>query len=214
MGRFMSRDARQVINQLEEIGGVQCSTKSIYIAEELVFTYYGKTVAGHVKRFYNPDSKQDPNNMEFYVQPTRSINKGKRTKDEWHMSDTDKEIYDKITTGFILEDFSYDQLKILKEICNTYDIKEVSRAIKECQEVKQYSILYLNRVVSAIHAKAEHEREQRAKLRDLCKADIKNDKHTRNPMQMALAQYSWQQMLENNILNRKMEEWIKNEQED
>ena len=68
-------------------------------------------------------------------------------------------------------------------------------------------------MVSAIHAKREKEKADRERLRSIYKAQREDDKINRSPVELAMLQYQWQQKLENQILDNKMEEWLKNEQE-
>lgn len=207
---FMSRDCRKIIDCLEKLSGQKCDMEDILEAEQLTFTYYAKTICGHIGRFYNPDSKGNPNRVAFYVQPTKSINKGKRTTDIWQMSDHDKEVYKLITTKFIIEDFSLDQLAMIKEM-GQYSIKIIEEGIKETMSEKIYSIIYLKRVVEGIHAKREHEKAQRQKLKELYSYQDNNDIISRSPIELASLKYNWLNTLENRQLERQAEELWKDE---
>lgn len=202
---YMSRDGRKVINHLLSLSGEKIPTKEDIIqAEQLVFTYYSKTIIGHITRFYNPDSKNNPNRVAFYVKPTKSINKGKRTTEEWIMTDEDREKY--FTIGeYVIEDYSIDQLKIIRDLCK-YQLKDIKVAIKESQKENIYSIFYLQRVVEGIVTQKEYERSKKQYLKELYKYNEKTDIINRTPLEIATMEYTWQNSVENLELRRKMEE--------
>lgn len=200
---FMSRDCRKVIDHLLSLSGEKGPTvEDVINAEQLVFTYYGKTIVGHISRFFNPESKGNPNRIEFYIKPTKSINKGKRTTNEWIMSDLDKEIY--LTIGkYLIEDYSVDQLKIIKDMCK-YQIKDIEVGIQEAQKEQIYSVFYLQRIVEGIAAKREHTKAQRQHIKDLYKYDGDTDTINRTPLELASMKYNWQNEMENTELQRKL----------
>lgn len=207
---FMSRDCRKVINHLMSLSGEKGPTfEDIIEAEQLVFTYYGKTIIGHISRFFNPESKSNPNRIEFYVKPTKSINKGKRTTDEWVMTNHDKEIY-KAIGAFVIEDYSIDQLKIIKNMCK-YQLKDIQSGIQEAQKEKIYSIFYLQRIVEGIAAKREYEKTQRQHIKELYKYNDNTDTINRTPIELASMKYDWQNEMENTELQRKLEELYETE---
>ena len=208
---FCSRDARQVLNQISEKSGRDnFSASDVISAEEIIYQYLPSVAASVVKSRYPKKSK--PTDPGYFIPILGNYNKGVRNN-PINLTLNQKYIYSIVAGEFVLEDFSFDQLKILFEMGNLYGELEVRQGIKECLEVKQYSILYLNRVVSAIHAKREKEKADRERLRSIYKAQREDDKINRSPVELAMLQYQWQQKLENQILDNKMEEWLKNEQE-
>lgn len=207
---YMSRDCRKVLDQLQELSKQAPTMQDILDAEQLVYTYYAKTICGHISRFYNPESKGDPSRIAFYVKPTQSINKGKRTTEIWKMTDHDKEVYQLITTGYIIEDFSLDQLKTIKDM-GKYELKDISSGIQEATKEGVYSILYLLRIVEGIVAKKEHQKAQRQKLKELYKYEDNDNTTSRSTLELASMRYSWQNALENSILERKVKELYKDE---
>lgn len=210
---FCSRDARQVLNQISEKSGRDNFSASDFItAEEIIYQYLPAVACSVIKSKYPKKSKKDPTDPEYFIPILKSYGKGIRNT-PIDLTLNQKYIYSIVAGEFVIEDFSFDQLKILFEMGNLYNESEVRQGIKECLEVKQYSILYLNRVVSAIHAKREKEKENRERLRSIYKAQREDDKINRSPVELAMLQYQWQQKLENQILDSKMEEWLKNEQE-
>ena len=210
---YMSRDSRKVIIQLESLSNQTHIFEDVLESEQLVFTYYAKTICGHISRFFNPESKSNPNRVAFYVQPTKSINKGKRTTDIWTMTNNDKDIYKLITTKFVIEDFSIDQLGMIKEMCQ-YPIEFVEVGIKQSMAEKIYSIIYLRRIVESLYVKREYEKAKRQKLKELHKYEDDNNVVSRSPMELASMKYGWINTLENRELQNKIERLWTDEQED
>jgi hypothetical protein len=207
---FMSRDCRKVVNELEKLSGKKCTMQDIFDGEQLVYTYYAKTICRHINRFYNPDSKGNPNAIAFYVKPTKSINKGKRTTDIWEMTENDKEIYSLITNGYLIEDFSIDQLKIIKDM-GKFDIRDIKVGIQEAKRENIFSIHYLFRIVEGIVAKKEHMKANRQRIKELYSYNDNDDTISRNQIELAQMKYSWKNTLENIILEKKVRELYKNE---
>lgn len=207
---YMSRDCRKVLNQLSELSGIAPTMEDIIDGEQLVFTYYAKTICGHISRFYNPDSKGNPEKVAFYVKPTKSINKGKRTTESWQMTDHERNVYILITTGFLIEDFSQDQLKIIREM-GKFSIKDIKSGITQATNEKVYSIHYLQRIVESIVAKKEHQKNQRQRLRELYSYEDNGDTISRSPLELASLKYNWLNTLENRKLEKKAEELWKDE---
>lgn len=207
---FMSRDCRKVVNELEKLSGKKCTMQDIFDGEQLVYTYYAKTICRHINRFYNPDSKGNPNAIAFYVKPTKSINKGKRTTDIWEMTENDKEMYSLITNGYLIEDFSIDQLKIIKDM-GKFDIRDIKTGIQEAKRENIFSIHYLFRIVEGIVAKKEHMKANRQRIKELYSYNDNDDTISRNQIELAQMKYSWKNTLENIILEKKVRELYKNE---
>lgn len=204
----MSRDARLALNMIEELGGQNVFTPdNIINAEQLVFTYYGKTVVSHIKRFYNPNStKGDPNAIAFYVQPVRSINKGKRTKDEWIFTEEDRERYLYVSKHYLIDDFNYEQLKQMREICQ-YSLPMIKEAISSALQEDTRNVPYLLRVLQGLEAQKNAKKAQREKLRDMCQYNAQQEEKPWSVLELAQAQWQWQQALENKHIEQKVREF-------
>lgn len=197
-----SRDARKVLNQLQELTNKEPSFEDIFLAEELTFSFYAKTVCSAIKRYYNPDSKGDPNSLSFYVKPIKSINKGRRSKEDWQMDMNDKMVY-RWVGQFILEDYSYDMLKTMRELCR-YRFDDVEQATKVSKSEDVYSIPYILRVVEGIKARREHKQQQIQQMRKMF--HVKQDEGivVRGPAEIASAKHSWQELLQNSELQQRV----------
>lgn len=199
----VSRDARKTLNALSEISGKDFSIDDIFASEELCYSYYSKTVIGHIKRFYNPDSKGNPNSILFYTQPTKSINKGRRNKDSWDMSDHDRRIYWAIGS-YLIEDYNYDNLCIIKSMCQ-YEFDDISEAIKIAKSEDVFSIPYVLRIVEGIVARREERKRQIQNRRGLFNKPRESDANKRSRIDIANLMDRWGQTIENVELQNRVD---------
>ena len=204
----MSRDARLVLQTIESCGGVDVyDFDNIIEAEQLVYSYFGKTVASHVKRFYNPNStKGNASRVAFYVQPVRSINKGKRNKENWEFTTEEREAYQWISKHYLIDDFNYEQLKQMREICQR-PLLLIKEAISSALQEDTRSVPYLPRVSQGLEAERSARKAQREKLRDMFSYQEDKSKHQWSALDLAQAQYAWQQALENKKIEQEVKQW-------
>lgn len=207
----MSTEARKVINKIEELSGITHTFEDIIQAEQLVYSYYSRTVVGHVSRFYNPDSKQDPSRVAFYVQPVRSINKGKRNKEDWEFTTEEREIYQWVSKHYLIDDFNYEQLKQMREICQR-PLPLVKEAIASALQEDTRNVPYLLRVLQGLEAERNARKAQREKLRDMFSYQEDKTEHRWSALDLAQAQYGWQQALENKKIEQEVEQWYERTQ--
>jgi len=217
LGSKMSRDARKMIDELDsfnvQYGKKETSLEDVFVAEELAYSYFAKTICAHIKRYYNSNSDKNPESMSFYVKPTKSINKGRRNKDEWTMTDNDKQIYVTMTK-YLIEDFNYDQLKLLREVSNTYNHDTIIEAIKISKSEDVYSIPYVHRVAEGIKARHEiqiHQIQSRRKLfYDTTEQSMAG---RRSRIEIASLMHDWQQSIQNVELEKKVKRLYKEEKD-
>jgi hypothetical protein len=199
----VSRDARQILNELRAKSGQEPTIEDVFEAEQLVYSYYAKTVVGHIKRMYNPNSKSDPARVAFYVRPTRSLNKGRRNKDDWLMTEEEKRVYWEVCS-YLIEDFNYDALKLLREICQRkLDIVREAIEISEAEDVR--SIPYLYRVLEGLEARKEHERRQIEERRRLFLQEQNKQTIKRGRLEIASLMHEWQETIQNMELQKKVD---------
>ena len=206
----MSRDARLVLQTIVDCGGDPnevFTADNVIEAEQLVFTFFGKTVAGHVKRFFNPNStKGNANSVAFYVQPVVSINKGKRSKEEWKFTAEEREVYVYMSKHYLIDDFNYEQLKQIREICQR-PLGLVKEAIVSALQEDTRNVPYLFRVLQGLEAQKNARKAQRDKLRDLFQYSEAKEEKPWSVLELAQAQWQWQQALENKQIERKVREF-------
>ena len=209
----MSRDARLVLQAIQDCGGdVVVDLDNVVEAEQLVYTYFGKTVAGHVRRFYNPNStKGNANRVAFYVHPTKSINKGKRNKDNWEFTSEEREVYQWVSKHYLIDDFNYEQLKQMREICQR-PLPLVKEAISSALQEDTRNVPYLFRVLQGLEAERNARKAQREKLRDMFSYQEDTTAHQWSALDLAQAQYGWQQLLENKKIEQEVKKWYEHTQ--
>lgn len=205
---FMSRDARRIINTIAAQGaGVDFTPVDVYFAEVLAYSFYAKTVEGHIKRMYNPKSKGNPNEVAFYVKPTFSLNKGRRNKEEWRMAPDHQANYYAISK-YLIEDYSYDFLKIVKDICG-YPIQMVSEGIKIAKSENVHSVPYLLRVVEGIKARQEHQVHKLDQFRQKFHTQEQAVVTKRGAVEIAGLMASWEESIQNMKLQKQVEQLYK-----
>lgn len=198
----ISRDARQMLNTLTEVSGRETSITDVFIATQLAYSFFGKTVSAHIKRMYNPNSKANPHEMQFYVKPTLSLNKGRRNKEEWILTEQEQNNLMRIG-GYLIEDYNYDQLKQMRLLCAMpeFDVKE---GIEIAKEEQVYSIPYLYRIVEGIEARKEHKRQQMHATRKMVHTDTGSKVNSRTPLELASLMAEWQETIQNVELEEKV----------
>lgn len=201
----VSRDARNILNALRDLGSGAPTIDDIFEAEQLAFSFYGKTVVGHIKRMFNPNSKGDPARVAFYVKPTRSLNKGRRNKEDWAMTDDERRVYWLISKQYLIEDFNYDALIQLRTICNS-KYEDVNEAMGIAIDEDVRSIPYLFRVLEGLGARREFKRKQIEDRRRLFMGQAQEQKHVRGKAEIASLMYSWQETIQNVELQRKVKD--------
>lgn len=204
----MSRDARQILDTLQSLSNKEASVEDVFIAEELAYSFYGKTVSSHIKRMYNPNSKNNPDSMAFYVKPTRSLNKGRRNKDDWYMTKEEREIYCMVCGEYLIDDFNYEQLKQLREVCQRPH-EDVEEAIKISVEEDVRSIPYLYRVLEGLEARREHQRRQIEERRKLFLQESNRPVVRRSRLEIASLMYDWQETIQNVELQSKVNDLLR-----
>lgn len=209
----MSRDARLVLQTIIDCGGNPAEVLTMdnaIDAEQLVFTFFGKTVAGHVKRFFNPNStKGNANRVAFYVQPVTSINKGKRNKEIWEFTNEEREVYAYVSKYYLIDDFNYEQLKQIREICQR-PLGLVKEAIASALQEDTRNVPYLFRVLQGLEAQKNARKAQREKLRDMFQYTGAKEERPWTVIELAQAQFEWQRALENKQIERKVREFYDN----
>lgn len=200
----VSRDARKILDELRALSGQEPTMDDVFEAEQLAFSFYAKTVVGHIKRMYNPNSKSDPARVAFYVRPTRSLNKGRRSKEDWTMTESEKAIYWAISNGFLIDDFNHDALVQVQAMCQR-KIEDVREAIKISTEEDVLSIPYLYRVLEGLEARREHQRQRIEDRRRLFLQDEDKQVKRRGMLEMASLMYDWEQTIQNMELQKKVD---------
>ena len=203
----MSRDARRIINTIQGLSGIDCSFQDQIEAEQLTYSYYAKTIEGHINRFFNPKSDKNPHTVSFYVKPTRSVNKGRRDKENWIMTDPEIEIYSTICS-MLIEDFSRDVLIIICGICNSYDIQEVRSGIKISQDEGVYSVHYLLRILERQHAEHEKKIELIKQHRSKFNGVQQSDTVARPRIELASMRYEWKESIKDQEIEEELNKTI------
>lgn len=200
----MSRDARKIIDTLLELRGTGATFVpfDVYYAEMLAYSFFSKTVVGHMKRMYNPNSKSNPNEVAFYVKPTFSLNKGRRNKEEWRMLPDHMDNYYQIS-NYLIEDFSYDFLKIMKDLCSNYEPDMIREGIKIAKGEDVHSIPYLLRVVEGIKARQEFKIVKLDQFRQKFHKVEEEQAVVRSPIEIADLAAQWQETIQNMELQKK-----------
>ena len=196
MIKQMSTDARKVIGALTSLVGSDMATvHNVLVAESLCYSFYAKTIVAHVNRFYNPESKSDETDMGFYNKPIRSINKGRRNKENWLAEEIPEDKY-QVISNYVDVDWNYDTLKQLKEAFELYELSEFKSAIQIAStEAQVYSVPFLLRVLESERAEkvriAERRRRQREAQED-SRTGINNQVVVkRSPIEVASLAMGW-----------------------
>ena len=200
---FISRDARRVINTLLSVSGKdKPSINDLWTAEQLVYTYYPNVIIGHIKRYYNPKSKNDPSSMKFYEKPARSQGHGKRTNKTW-VTDDKFNIWSMLSK-YVISDYSYDDLAMIKEI----DVEEqdIEHGIKVGRENRIYSIAYAIRIAERNKAEREKRRQEIRNRRNLFHKGDNNDINSRSKLEVVGFVADWKDELENLELQKKIDD--------
>lgn len=206
----MSRDAREVKNHLEAKSGQQIPPFDLFGIEELVYSFYPNFIKGAIDRFYNPKSKQDPSSIAFYVKPIRSMNKSRRNAD-WNMTQEQRDIVWKIS-HYLLDDYNYDQLGIIKQMAETFTPQQVQKAIDNAMKEKVFNVNYLLRIAESVKSLDDYEVSKIQNRRKLFVDGGVNDKtHVRPVYEIASMVASFQDELENIRINKMIEEMGKND---
>lgn len=208
----MSRDARNITNALIEKqgAGATIAPADVYFAEMMAYSFYGKTVVGHINRMYNPNSKGNPNEIAFYLKPTFSLNKGRRNKEEWRMMPDHQENYYAISK-YLIEDYSYDFLKIVKDICG-YPPQMVKEGIQISKAENVHSIPYLLRVVEGIKARQEFKVVKMDQFRQKFHNQEEAATIKRSAVEMASLMAGWEESIQNMKLQQKVKDLYGEEQ--
>ena len=197
----ISRDARKILDTMREQGGVNTLPFDVLEAEKLALKYYSKTVCAIIKQYY-PKAKSDPNRVSYYTPILKSYKKGIRNKEDlWEITEQEIENY-WLISSFLIVDYSYEDLKLLKELCkyNTVDIKE---GIRSAEKENTHSIHYLHRIIESIVASRTKREEQRQKLKELHSYQCNDDTINRSMIELASLKHSWKNSLENKELEKK-----------
>lgn len=198
----VSRDARRVLDALLSVSGEQTFTpEDAWIAERLVYSFYPKIIIGHIKKFYNPKSKNHPECMAFYEKPTRSQNFGRRRNDDWEHDDTRYAIWLALS-NFAIADYSYDDLVLIKNA--DIEIEDINYGIKIGLEEKVYKPVYAIRVAEQHKAERDRRRAEIHKQRELVVNCAKDDINRRTRIEIAGKVADWQEELENLELQHKV----------
>ncbi|AZS49249.1 hypothetical protein BpsS140_00056 [Bacillus phage vB_BpsS-140] len=200
---YMSRDAKRVIKALFSITGKEQPTlQDVWLAERLIYEYYPKTVIAQIERFYNPDSKGDPQALEFYEKPIKSMKIGRRLKDTWE-EDHNFEIWKTIfESNYLISDFSREDIVLLKESNITVDA--LKEGMKIGREQKVYSIPYAIRIAERVVAEQDHRLDEAKKRRELFYKSNDSDTIRRSRLDIAQKIMSWDDQLENLEFQSKM----------
>ena len=199
----ISRDARRVIDTLQSVSGSnKQDIHDLWIAERLVYSYFPKVLIGHIERFYNPKSKNNPDRMAFYEKPARNQNFGRRRNDDWEHTDEKFEIW-KMLGQYVLTDYSYDDLLLIK----TVDVspEDVAYGIRIGREEGVYSIPYAIRIAERHKAERERRRQEIRERRELFRIqDVNGDINHRGRLEIASRVAAWQDEIENLQLQRRV----------
>ena len=199
----ISRDARRVINTLQSVSGSnEQDIHDLWIAERLVYSYFPKILIGHIERFYNPKSKNNPDRMAFYEKPARSQNFGRRRNDDWEHTDEKFEIWGMLGQ-YVLTDYSQDDLLLIK----TVDVsqEDVAYGIRIGREEKVYSIPYAIRIAERHKAEREQRKQEIRGRRELFHSQsVNKDINRRGRLEIASRVADWQNEIENLQLQRRV----------
>lgn len=199
----ISRDARKILDTLKEMGGANALPIDIIEAEKLALKFYSKTVCSVIKQ-YHPKAKSNPNRVAYYTPILKSYKKGIRSKDDmWCPTEQELENYWTITS-FLLVDFSYEDLKLLRELCK-YETADIKEGIKGAEKENIHSLNYLHRIIESIVAERAKREANRQRLKELYSYKANNDTVNRTVMELAMLKHSWLNSLENRELEKKSE---------
>ena len=133
--------------------------------------------------------------MDFYNKPIRSINKGRRNKENWLAEEIPEDKY-QVISNYVDVDWNYDTLKQLKEAFELYELSEFKSAIQIAStEAQVYSVPFLLRVLESERAEkvriAERRRKQREAQED-SRTGINNQVVVkRSPIEVASLAMGW-----------------------
>lgn len=201
----MSRDARKILDNLSKLTGRSYAATDLFIAEGLVTGYFVANVNSIIKQIFKRSKSEERFGLQYYIQPVLSMAKQKRQDGSvWEMTDDEKRIYWFVTHSYLMEDFNFEQLLTLRQLCQ-YRFEDVSAAIAIGRQEDVFSIPYIYRIVEGTQVKREYQTHKIQKRRELVIDSQPDQVISRGVAEIASLSYSWQQTIENLNLQEKVD---------
>lgn len=123
-----------------------------------------------------------------------------------------EEIYDIICNDFLITDYGYQQMCLLQKIANSHRPCDVEKACNSAKSNSVYDLTYVNTILEKQSAMSDINIMKRKRLDDKIKRSnelLTPKTHVSNIMDIAVIADSWQQMIENAELEKKLKEVMK-----
>lgn len=123
-----------------------------------------------------------------------------------------EEIYDMLCNGFLITDYGYQQMCSMQKISNSYKPYDVEKACNSARSNNVYDLSYVLAILEKKSAMDDIDMMKRKRLDDKIKKSnelLTPKAHTHNIMDIAVIADSWQQMIENAELEKKLKEVMK-----
>lgn len=204
----MMTDTRKVLSHFKDKTGKPPTEIDMLVAESLCYSFYSKTIIGHINRFYNEENEES-DTMAFYIKPIMSINKGRRYKGNWSLQEIEihKDKYDLIV-GYLDVDYNHEAIKLIRDICSNYSLELIEMSIKVAVESDVYSVPFLARVIESQEVEvtriADRRRRQRETQEDSRRDINPKNQQIRTPMEIAVMAMTWNDMINTAELERKL----------
>ena len=206
----VSTDVRKVLTQFEEVTGKSPDINDIVVATSLCYTYFPKKIISDIKRCYNTDNP-DSNNMSYYIKPVVSMGKARRNPANWSVWEIQQvEASFMAISHYVEQDYNYDALSMLKDICSVYLLDEIDASIKIAKESAVYSIPYLYRVLEGYRIEQDRLKSERMaflqKQEESRKGLNKTVDIQRTPTDVASKVGNWMDLINTADLERRLNE--------
>lgn len=220
---MMSRESRKIFDELERqasINGVQgfITPAHIYICDRLICEYYTAPIINILKqRIKSIKNKEWKHFTIEYWEPVIRKNLKNALSTHRDISDIgcdnqDGFIY--VISNYLIADYSISDTIMLNRLVNNTPLASIKYA---CEEAKKYGvreIRYINAIIDKERARQEDKIRSINQLSDkISKSDklVQTQTHRHTMMDIASAQYNYEQAKQNAELERKFKEVFGND---
>lgn len=223
----MSRESRKLIESLcsQSVSkGFEFEVRyvDVYLSDMLMIKLYSAPIINMLKTRISNARKL--NNTKFTVEYWASTvsktlgNNKSATKDDYHKPDWFPKEWQYVEKSFILinkyllTDYGYDDMIKIQRAVSMFSYNEIKSAISKAEQAKVYNMKYLSAILDSEQAKSDmkHDRIKKietkaSKSNNLLNIDIKQH----SALDMAMVQYNFKELSENAMLERMMQDKIK-----
>lgn len=221
---YMNRDTRKVITFLTNTFAdrnvdYNVNHREVYLVDKLMIVYYPNPVVNILKsRIDNTKTLGSKHaTISYWYAQINNILRDNPGAKRPATSDIQYTVPDElgammywpIISGYLICDYSYDDMVLLHEAVNKYKYDDIQYAISVGKGTDIYDVRYLNAVLDRQHAKDMHKRRVAEQINQRIEQSdqiLTTGIYDHNVMDIAQAEWNWQNSYENmrieNELNR------------